>query len=117
MPVRKLKFRVDLQTIAIHSIADGQQTSVTVCNQVYLKKYGRPCVLTLQQNLRKKQRGSGEGFFFFGSPGFDFSEKRKLAPVPLFFFLFAIRIYSCFYEVVHRNVNRWCVREDTMGLD
>ena len=65
MPVRKSNFRVDLQTIAIHSIADGQQTSVTVCNHVYLKKYGRPCVLTLQQNLRKKQRGSGEGFFCF----------------------------------------------------
>ena len=39
----EVKFRVDLQTIAIHSIADGQQTSVTVCKQVYLKKYGRPC--------------------------------------------------------------------------
>ena len=56
-------------------------------------------------------------FFFFGSPGFDFSEKRKVAPVPPFYFSFAIRIYSGFYEVVYTHAHFWCVREDTMGLD
>ena len=91
MPVRKLKFRVDLQTIAIHSIADGQQTSVTVCNHVYLKRFRRHWSRS-QQKAPKcsktcvKNSVVPESFFFLGFPGFDFSEKRKLAPVPPFYF-------------------------------